>query len=614
MLELGLILLVGVGAQIAASRLRIPSILLLLIGGLLVGPLSTLRGEDALPWLDPSGIFGDVLKPLVGLSVAVILFEGGLTLRFSEIERTRRVVMNLCTFGALVTWFLAAAAAWILIPDMTIRLALLIGAILIVTGPTVIIPMLAHIRPKGPAGAVLKWEGIVTDPIGASIAVIVFEVLIAGQESAANEIFSGLGKTIVAGGLLGALGAWLLRVSLVRDWVPEHLHNAASLLVVIMVYAGCDAIQHESGLLGVTLMGVILANQKTLDVRHILEFKENLRVLLISALFVVLSADLTIEDLSKIGPGAVAFALALVLIVRPVGIWLSTLGQDLSWPDRIFMMAMAPRGIVAAAVASLFGLELARNGEPNAEVVAPTIFVVILVTVSLYGTLTPIIARRIGLSEPDPQGIAVLGAHAWSRSIAAALQARGIRVLLIDSNAGNVSASRMQELPTYRGNALAEHAIEEIDLSGIGRLLALTPNDEVNALVCQRFGRVLGRQRVWQLPPAGETKRGSTLSRELRGRMLFDQSATYGNLASRVSSGHVVKSTRLSDSFTWDSYRTLYGANALALFVISESGNVRVAEAGAVNEPKPGDTVVGLVDPESLFIGSPFAGDDKPNP
>lgn len=603
MLELGLILVVGVGAQLLANKLRVPSILLLLLGGLLVGPISTLRGEGAEPLLNPGAVFGDILQPLVGLCVAVILFEGGLTLRFREIERTRRVVMNLCTIGAIVTWLTAATLAYILVPDVTARLAVLIGAILIVTGPTVIVPMLSHIRPKGLAGPVVKWEGIITDPIGASIAVIIFEVLLVGEGSAVGEVLTGIGKTVAAGGILGFLGAWALRTAVVRDWAPEHLHVALSLLVVIVVYVACHKIQHESGLLGVTLMGIILANQNKMDVHQILEFKENLRVLLISVLFVVLSADLTIDDLSRIGPGAVLFAISLILIVRPACIWASTLGQGVSFKDRLFMACMAPRGIVAAAVASLFGLELSRQGEVNAETLTPTIFVVILVTVSFYGLFTPVLARRIGLSEPDPKGIAILGAHPWGRAIALALKERGIPVLLIDSNANNIREARMQELRTYRGNALAEHAPEEIDLSGIGRLMSLTPNDEVNALVCQRFGRILGRQRVWQLAPGGESKKGSTLTKELRGRMLFDEEATFARLASRVSSGHVIKATRLSDSFTWESYRLLYGRGATVLFIIGESGDIRIAEAGQTLDPKPGETVVGLVDPESLFIG-----------
>ncbi|MEM1329969.1 MAG: cation:proton antiporter [Planctomycetota bacterium] len=603
---LAVVLMLGVGAQWVAWRARIPSILILLLCGFLVGPISTLLMPSGEPLLRPDALFGDILTPLVGLSVGLILYEGGLTLRLREIQNTRRVLLGLCTIGAAVTWVLSAFLAWLLIDGMSVGIASLFGAILIVTGPTVIGPLLGHIRPTGPSAAVLKWEGIVIDPIGATAAVLVFEVIAAVSTPGgdpARDVTMAILKTIVIGGGLGFAAAMLLKLMVGRYWVPEFLQNPVSLMLAVAVFAVCDEAQKESGLLATTVMGIVLANQRSADIRHIVEFKENLRVLLISSLFIVLGARLELDALRMIGPGSLVFVALLILVIRPASVFASTARTPLTVRDKLFLCAMAPRGIVAAAVASIFGLALEELGVAGAELLLPSIFLVIIVTVAFYGLVSPWLAAKLGLADRNPQGVIILGAHPWGRAIAGLLSTRGVKVLVVDSNRENTQAARMDHLAVYRGNALGEHAIDEIDFTGMGRLIALTPNEEVNALACQRFGRAFGRREVYQLASGATRQTGGEISREFRGRTLFGEGATFGTLASRFAEGHVLKATTLSEEFGYENYRMLYGPRSLVVAVLTASGALKINTTDEPLEPEPGDTLIGLVNPDDLLLG-----------
>ena len=599
---LALIVGLGVGAQWVAWRLRIPSILVLLGCGLAVGPISTLFTAGGKPLLEPDELIGaDLLIPLVALSVGLILYEGGLTLRFKEISSVKGVVGNLVTIGALVTWAISAAAAQQLL-GLPISLAVLLGGLMIVTGPTVVGPMLQHIRPIGKAGPILKWEGIVIDPIGALAAVLVFEVIVAGQSgSAANEVVGAVLKTVIAGGVLGWLAAWVLMVVIKRFWVPDVLQNPVSLLLVVIIFVLCDRIQNESGLFAVTVMGIVLANQSKASVAHILEFKENLRVLIISSLFIVLGARLQIEDIRSIGFEAVAFLVILIVMVRPLAVWVSTAGSGLSAQEKIFLSCLAPRGIVAAAIASVFALTLEARDVEGAEMLVPYTFAVIIGTVVVYGFTAPFMAKKLGLADQNPQGLVFLGAPPWVRTIASVLKAQGFKVLLIDSNYDNIRQARMAGLPTYTGNILAEHTLDDIDLTGMGRFLAITPNDEVNALAAQRFFRIFGKRDVYQLPARSGSGRERSMSSEFQARLLFDEDATFSNLAERFAKGHIIKATTLTDEFTLQDYRTLYGPRAEILFVI-EGKRVRIATIDQPVEPGAGQKLIGLIDPDDLLF------------
>ena len=575
----------GGAAQWLGWRLRLPAILLLLLFGMAAGP-------DGIGLVPTDEMFGDLLLPLVAIAVAILLFEGALTLHLPELGDQLRVVGRLVTVGAAITWALSAVGAHFVL-GLSWPLAILLGSILTVTGPTVVLPLLRQIRPTGAGGAVLKWEGILIDPIGAVLAVLVFEALVDGAVASA---FVGIGKTLVFGSLFGVLPAAVLVVCLERYWIPDHLHSAAALALTLLGYGLSNAFQHESGLLAVTVMGVVLANQHRVDISHITEFKENLQVLIISALFIVLAARVEWSDLQAIlGPRFALFLALLVLVVRPVTVALCTLDGRLSRRDRIFVSAMAPRGVVAAAVTAVFALRLEEEGFAGAEELVPIMFLIIAGSVAVYGLTGRPLALRLGLAERNPNGFVIIGAHPFARGLARALQRADLPVLVVDTNVGLVGAARKEGLPVYHGSVLSDQADEELELPGIGKLLALTANDEVNALSARHYVHLFGRQNLYQLSPSRAASEGSSeLSSELRARVLGSADLTYQELQRRFGAGAQFTSTPLTDQFGLDDRLSEHGEGAVPLIVMRPTGDVVVSAVGGTLEPRPGDTLIGL--------------------
>ena len=582
------IITLGIAAEWFAWRIGLPSILMLLVFGFLAGPL--------IGFLDPDVMLGDLLFPIVSISVAVILFEGGASLRISELHDIGGVVRNLVSIGAAITWVSTAAAGYLLL-GLDPPAAALLGAILVVTGPTVIVPLLRQMRPVPQVASTLKWEGILIDPIGAVLAVLVFEAVLAGGvEKATAAVLLVLLKTLLIGGLAAALGVGILVFLMDRQWVPEFLQSPLALMVVIAAFAASNVMQSESGLLTATLMGVALANQKAVEVKHILEFKENLRVLLISSLFILLAARLELSDLAGIGWPELAFLAALVLVIRPLSVAVSTMGSELKWRERAMVAFVAPRGIVAAAVASIFALELAHAGYEASQLISLT-FMVIIGTVAIYGLGSRPLARLLGVSKPDPQGVLFVGAHPWALRIAAEVQRQGFNVRLADTNYSNIADARMQGLPTYYGSTLTEAALDTIDLDGIGRMLALTANDEVNSLTAVNFTEIFGKRDVYQIPPEKFTAGSKqVVSKHLRGRFLFDGTASYWGLTARFDAGADVKTMNLTDEFDFEKFKERY-PDAIPLFLIDAHGKLTVFTILTPPEPVPGTRIMAIARP-----------------
>lgn len=584
------IVVLGITAQWLAWRVGLPSILLLLVFGIIAGPVAG--------WLEPDAVFGNLLAPIVSLSVALILYEGGLTLRLAELRQVGSVIRNLISIGALLTWAIAAVTAHLLL-GLDIALSVLLGALLVVTGPTVIAPLLRQIRPIGPVGPVLKWEGIVIDPIGALLAVLVFEVIFSGEvKGATSHIVGAVFKTIFIGGGLGLAGAAVFTLASYRHWIADHLENAVSLMLVIAIYSVANYFQHESGLLSVIVMGLALANQRWVDIEHLVEFKENLRVLLISSLFIVLAARMDVADLAQLAPRGLLFVLVLVLIGRPVSVFISAFGSKLATRERAFLAWMAPRGIVAAAVSSVFAIRLEGLGYEGANALASITIFTIIATVAIYGLTASIVARRLGVAESNPQGLLFVGADTWSREVASLLQREGFRVLTVDSNRNRTYAARMAQLHTYTGSILAEHTLDEIDLGGLGRLLAVTPNDWVNVLAVQRFERIFGRANCYQLPPQKDASKKKR-HKYLHGRWLFNEEMTHSSLQRRIAQGFTAKATRLSETFDFTAFLSRYGEPCVPLFIIDEQKHLIIITPDRDEQPRPGQTVIGLVKEES---------------
>ncbi|BBV98770.1 MULTISPECIES: cation:proton antiporter [Pseudomonas] len=586
----------GIGAaalacQWLAWRLKLPAILFLLLTGIIAGP--------ALGWLDPEALFGRLLMPLVSLAVALILFEGSLTLHLSQWREIGSVVHRLVTVGALVTWLVIALAThWLLGFDWP--LAILFGTLTLVTGPTVIVPMLRVVRPKSTIANILRWEGIMIDPIGALLAVVVYSFIIASADG--NGLFQSLttfAGVIFCGTALGAAGGWLLGQIMREQWLPEYLHNLASLAAVLGILIAANQIVHESGLLAVTVMGMWLANMRGVDVRQILHFKENLSVLLISGLFILLAARLDLHALLGLGPAVLALLLVIQLLARPLNVWLATLGSPLSWRERALLAWIAPRGIVAAAVSAIFAIRLHQAGHPDALLLVPLTFAVIIGTVVLQSATARPLARLLKVAEPAPSGFLVVGASEPARAIAKALQQLGCRVLLTDSSWENIRAARMDGLPTYFGNPASQHADAHLDLVGLGHLLGLSPAGEINALACARFRHDFGNGRLFVLASGLEKQRSDKhrAAEEHRGHLLGASPMTYLQLATRLHQGAELYSTNLTEGFDWDAYQALHGERAHLLFARDGQGWVHVASPDDPLQPQPGWTLVALIEP-----------------
>ena len=589
LLEFASIVVLGITAQWLAWRIRFPSILFLLVFGFIAGPVTG--------FLHPDSLLGDLLLPIVSISVALILFEGGLTLRLGELKDVGRVVILLIVIGSIVTWIIATLSARYIL-GIDIRLSILLGAILVVTGPTVIGPLLRHVRPLKRVGTVLKWEGIMIDPVGAILAVLVFEAILAGEISEAGTmIFLGIFKTLLIGGIIGFGMAQLLVFLLRKFLVPDFLQESVALVMVIAAFVLSNIFQEESGLLAVTLMGLFIDNQKFVSIKHIVEFKENLRVIIISSIFILLAARLNLDDFQNFDLNALVFIGVLILIARPVSVFISTIGSKLNWRERTFLSWMAPRGIVAAAISSIFAFKLSENGIEGTEVIVPVTFLVIVVTVIVYGITASPMAMFLKVAQSKPQGILFVGAHKWARSLARVLMNKKINIVMVDTNKANISSARMEGIPAFLGSILSEHITEVLNLDGIGRLMALTPNDEANSLASLHMSDEFERGEMYQLPPLSEKsgKEPDFSPKHLRARFLFGEGINYYYLNSLFMQNWIIKTTNLSEEFTYDDMRKHYNEKIIPFFLITENGKLFISTLEDPIKPKPGDTVIALV-------------------
>ncbi len=589
---LALIIFTGILCQWFAWAVKLPAILFLLMAGIIAGPITG--------GLDPVELFGQLLFPLVSLSVAIILFEGGLTLKLHEISGLERVVRNLLTIGLLVTWVVTAVATRLAL-GFSWELSFLFGAITVVTGPTVIVPMLRTVRPNATISNILRWEGIAIDPIGALLAVLVFQFIISGSDGGAlgHTIFS-FGQTIFIGLTLGAGVGYGFGVTLRNHWLPEYLHNVATLALVCSLFAFSNMVSEESGLLAVTVMGFWLANMKDTPIENILDFKESLSVLLISALFIILAARIEFHEFWELGYAALWIFLAIQFLARPLKAFVSTLGSSLKWQERAMLGWIAPRGIVAAAVSSLFAIRLEQAGYDQAGLLAPLTFVVIIGTVTLQSATSRPLASWLNVAEPEPKGFLIIGANQVARAISQALESNGFRALMTDTSWDNIKKARMENLPAYYGNPISEHADRQLDLVGIGRMLALSPQAEQNLVAGLRYRLEFGRNAIYTLMTSSEKTAPEKLraADAHRGNVLFGDGVTYSMLASLISQGAEIRSTGLTEEFDLEQYEQQYGASAIRMFAIDGKGRIKVFTTDNSLKPGPGWTIMSLVKAE----------------
>ncbi len=584
LLLIAAVLAVGSFCQWFAWRVKVPAILPLLAAGFLAGPVLNL--------LHPQQSMGALYFPIISLSVAVILFEGALTLTWREVRAVASTVRNLLIIGSLITWAGSALIAYYLV-GLPWDLSLLFGALIIVTGPTVIAPLIRNVRPTANIGSILRWEGIIIDPIGASIAVLVFDFIIS-RGSGLRSTFFGMVQIVGIGTVLGLAGGYALSHLVRRFLVPDYLRDVTVLTSVLAIFALSNTFAEESGLLAVTVMGIYMANTDLRQLREIWYFKERLSVLLISTLFILLAANVTMADLALLDWRAFVLLAIVLLVIRPLGVQISALGSNLTRNERLFLSWVAPRGIVAAAVSSLFVFELIEFGYAEARILSPLVFLVIVGTVLIQGSTAKVLARYLGVSEADPQGFLLMGATPFACALAEALQAASFQVRLIDSNQQNVLHARLRGLDVEHGNLLSTFVEETLELDGIGRLLALTSNDEANALACQHFEDDFESENVYQLQPSRPTGKQHTRNMVPLGRLLFDADATYGKLAEMIDSGGVIKRTMLTAQFTMADYRKQYPADQSVTLMAIQNKQVIIPTADHPLQPQQGWELLSL--------------------
>ncbi|WP_296202718.1 cation:proton antiporter [Psychrobacter sp. UBA3962] len=574
----------GIAAQWLAWYLKQPSILFLLLIGIFIGPI--------MGYFKPDAVIGDLLFPFISLGVAIILFEGSLTLEFEEIKQHGTVVQMLVSVGVLITIAVVALSTYLLF-DVDPLIALLFGSLVCVTGPTVIMPLLRSVRPNKTISNILKWEGIIIDPVGAIAVVLVYEYIISGGE--ANSIFL-FAEIVIIATAIGMFGAFVLANLIKRHMIPEFLHNVFTLAFVLLLFSVSNHLEHESGLLAVTVMGVALANWKDFPREQILEFNESLTLLLISVLFIVLAARVELDSLLSVGFQGLVLLVIVMFVARPLSVWVSSMGSNLKTSEKMMISWIGPRGIVAAAISSLFAIRLQEYDIQGVELLVPLVFMVIIGTVLIQGMGAKMVGNLLGVREPASNGVLIVGSNPVALTVATALQDQGFDVVVAHNNYTNIAKARMSGLRTYFGNPISDHAERHLDLIGIGHLFAMSTDKEMNTLSELHYRHEFGEQKIYRLKftedkskTERETKRSGFNS-----RWLFGKDVTYTKMASMLSKKARVKITNITDSYSYSQYRA-DNKQFVPLFTIDKEGRLQVISDSFDNEIPRDHKLVALV-------------------
>ncbi|MCT2557978.1 cation:proton antiporter [Tsuneonella sp. YG55] len=587
-LVIALVGVLGIGAQWVAWRTGWPAIVLMLAAGFLAGPV--------LHVFDPERVFGEMLAPMISIGVALILFEGGLSLNFRELRHAGEAVWRLFVFGVPLGWLLGSVALHM--AGLVWPVAILFAGILVVTGPTVVMPMLrqANVQPR-PA-AILKWEAIVNDPAGAMCAVIAYEYFRLSANGAL--LFEVVPPMIVAAVIAAALGyfaALAIAWSFPRGLVPEYLKVPVLLTAVIAVFVAANLIEHEAGLISVTVMGVALANMNVSSLRSIHPFKQNVAVLLVSGIFILLSSSLQFEELRYLEWRFALFLLALLFIVRPATVLISLLGSSLPWKERLFVAWIAPRGIVLVAIAGLFALRLTELGYADGNILIGLSFAVVVTTVIAHGFTIDLAARLLGIKGASRPGLLIVGATPWTIALAREMKEIETPVTIADSSWERLAPVRQAGLPFYHGEILHEATEHHLDLSPFHVLVAATENEAYNTLVCNEFAYLFGRDAVYQVGEEGEEDDPRRLPESLRGRALFKSGMGVEDLMERQRAGWVFRKTRLSERFGFDDAKEKLPDAGQMLLLVRPDGTLRFFTHASQPAPRAKDTVVSYSPP-----------------
>ena len=478
-LSFALALLAGMIAQALARHLRIPGIVLLLVAGISLGP-------DGLGWVQPRELGGSLFA-IVDFAVAIILFEGGLNLEMSRLRRSGEAIRRLITWGAIVTLVGGAVSAHLFL-DWDLMKSLLFGGLVVVTGPTVVGPLVSELRLRPKVATVLEAEGVLIDPIGAILSVVILKLALSGDPGSLLLAQSGAGlATMAAGGALGIAAGFILAGALrVSRLLPDGLENVFVLASVLLLYAGAETVLSHSGVLAVTIAGVVVGNTRSPVERDLREFKDQLTVMLIGLLFVLLAADVRFDHVRALGWEGFFVVLALIAIVRPLGVWLCTLGSDLERGERLFLAWVAPRGIVAAAIASLVAADLERAGLEGGIELRAMVFLTIAVTVTLAGLTAGPVGNLLGVRLRQRDTVAILTAQTLGLALARELRHGGVPVVFLDSNPTGIRRAEEEGFPVVYGDALQETVMQRARFGFVRSVVALTTNKTLNSVFVAR--------------------------------------------------------------------------------------------------------------------------------
>ncbi|WP_097073688.1 cation:proton antiporter [Ureibacillus xyleni] len=577
----------GILSQWIAWRFRLPAIVIMSLVGLLVGPFFNI--------LHPQESFGDVFHPLISLAVAIVLFEGSLSLDIREMKDSRRAIFRISTLGSFIAWIAGSLTAHF-VAGISLDVAFIVGGLFIVTGPTVIIPLLRHAKLKERPATILKWEGLVVEPFGALLALFALEVVFwLNDLISSTALFIFFGASILS--VIIGIGVGFLLVKLIEHgYIPEYLKSPVVLVSVLLVFVLSEEIMHETGLLAVTAMGIVMANMHLTSLKDLIHFKENISVVLISSVFIMLTASLSLSTVMDVfNWKMLSFVLVMLFIVRPVSVWLATIGIDLPKNEKLFIGWISPRGIVALTVSGFFTSKLSKEGFVDAEIITALTLALIFATVLAHSFSIGWLAKKFGLRATDETGVLIVGGSAFSAILGEAIQSFNKPVLILDRSYGALYRARQLGIKTAVGDILSEYTKYSIELTPYEILIAATDEDAYNALICHHFVPELGREQIFQTPI--HTDDPSDFSKAIGGKKLFHPEYDIHTLNRFVEEGYMIRKTQLTEQYTYNDFLEDDDHKMIPLFAVDSDNELIFIIHSKEYTFEAGTTMISLTSP-----------------
>lgn len=572
-------------AQWLAWRFRIPAIIILLLAGLILGPTMGL--------LSPSAVLGDMVRPLVSIAVAIILFEGGLSLDFRGLRGASDAISRIVVLAAPLMWLTITGAAHY-VGNLSWPAAAVIGGILVVTGPTVVQPLLRNAKMQALPSAVLRWEAIVNDPIGALFAVLAYEVFVQVQSGhSAFAIALKLASSVAMAGGIGFLAGRAVALAYRTTQVPEFLKVPTLFVLVLASFVAGNLLLDEAGLLTVMVMGVTLGNSRIASLTEIRRFKEHAAVLLVSGVFVILTSDIQPQMVKSLDWHSAAFGALLLFVIRPAAIFISTAFTNLRWRETLLIAWVAPRGVVAVATAAVFGDVLVSHGALDGDKVPALTFAIVLISVILFGLTTAPLARRLKLASTAPSGVLIIGCNPWTLALASALKSLETSTMIADRSWRQLKPARDLAIPTYYGEILAEAAEHRLDHALFGQVIAATDSHAYNTLVCTDLGPQFGRQHVFQVGRLESDELDpEEIALSLGGRTLMRSGYDLDTLLDKLRQGWTFRKTKLSEEFDFSAFTASLPVDSQIILFVSMNGTLNFATVNGKLDPPAGATLL----------------------